>query len=78
MNDQGLSRLIMLGMGAGVLPVHVIKHLEKTGSEIYQFPGTTEPLKNTISIAYIENHSLNPAINLVREYIVTELKSQNS
>ncbi len=62
MDVQGLSKFILSGLGAGVLPDHVVDKLKKDGAEIYVFEGRGKPLRNEISLARLKDHQLAPAV----------------
>jgi DNA-binding transcriptional LysR family regulator len=59
MDVQAMSRLIVSGMGAGVLPRHVVDRLNTRGTPVHIFQGCGKPVTNAISLAYLRdrNHS---------------------
>lgn len=54
MDVQGVARFILTGMGAGVLPSHVISKLRHKGLRLHCFKGCGQPLVNMIHVAYLE------------------------
>lgn len=67
MDVQGLSRLILSGLGAGILPSHYVEKLIKDGEKIHVFKGSGKPLQNAISVAYLEQRSHSQATLSVLE-----------
>lgn len=53
MDVQGVARFIIEGLGAGVLPNHLILKLEATGHHIHRFNKKEKPLTNRLSLAYL-------------------------
>lgn len=56
-DTQGVARLIVSGVGAGILPGHLVGKLQKEGAKLHVFKGTGVALKNTISIAYLKDRT---------------------
>lgn len=73
MDAQAVGRLIVQGAGAGVLPGHLVQKLEKSGEELQIFKGSGVPLHNTISVAYLEDKTLNPSSNAVLEFMKSRI-----
>ncbi|MEQ1875957.1 MAG: LysR family transcriptional regulator [Bdellovibrionia bacterium] len=71
---QSNSRLILSGVGAGVLPGHLVSRLEKDGHSIHTFKGSGKPLKNTISLAYVDGRTQSPAASALLDSLVTSLE----
>ena len=61
MDVQGVARLILGGLGAGVLPRYLIEKLQKEGHKIHTFKGCGKPLINTISVAYLKDRTQSPS-----------------
>ena len=59
MDVQGLSKLILGGLGAGVLPLYVVRQMPQ--EELHIFKGNGETLVNQISIAYLKKSKMNQA-----------------
>jgi DNA-binding transcriptional LysR family regulator len=74
MDAQSNARLILSGVGAGVLPGHLVSKLEKEGHSIFTFKGSGKPLKNTISLAYVEDRTQSPAASALLDWLVTALE----
>jgi DNA-binding transcriptional LysR family regulator len=75
MDVQGVARLIEAGMGAGVLPGHLVAKLQEQGHKLHCFPGSGKPLKNTISIAYLRERTQTPAARAAMAFLRTSLKA---
>lgn len=65
MDVQGLAKFIACGLGAGVLPDHVVTKLKKDGVDLYVFEGKGRPLTNEIRLIRLKGHTLTPAANMV-------------
>ncbi|MGE0614011.1 MAG: LysR family transcriptional regulator [Bacteriovoracia bacterium] len=61
MDVQAIARLISSGVGAGVLPHHLVAKMVKEGVKLYRFRGCGKPMKNTISLAYMKDRTHSPA-----------------
>ena len=55
MNVQGVASLIKQGMGAAILPDHLIEKLIKQGQNLHIFKGKKTSLKNDISVAWLKD-----------------------
>ena len=75
MDVQGLSKLVVRGMGAGILPHHLYNRLIQQGKQITKMEGCSTPLENSISIAYIENRSLSTPAKTLLQWLRTELNN---
>lgn len=71
---QSNARLILSGIGAGILPGHLVSRLEKDGHSIHTFKGSGKPLKNTISVAYVEGRTQTPATTALLEHLMAALE----
>lgn len=67
MDVQGLSRLIVKGVGAGVLPDHLISRIDPNGKLLVTFRGSGKPVKNLIRLAYVEKRTLSAAAKALLE-----------
>ncbi|MBC7397155.1 MAG: LysR family transcriptional regulator, partial [Bdellovibrionales bacterium] len=52
MDAQAISRMILQGVGAGVLPGHLVQNLIVQDADIQILKGSGKPLFNAISLAY--------------------------
>jgi DNA-binding transcriptional LysR family regulator len=75
MDVDGMSRMIVRGMGAGILPLHVVAKLKRRGHKIKIIEGPKPSMKNTISVAYVENRSFTPEANYTINYLKKEFKA---
>ena len=73
MDVQGMSRVISEGLGAGILPLHVVRRLEREGHKLHIFNENKRPLKNTISLALLDGRTHIPAVNIMIENILESL-----
>lgn len=62
MDVQGVARLILAGLGAGVLPSYLVSKFEAEGHRIHRFKGSGVPQKNAVSIAYLKGRSQSVAV----------------
>jgi len=70
---QGVARLVMGGLGAGILSDHVIQKLQNEGHDIKVFRGSGKGLKNTISAAWLRDRTLTPAALQLRDWLRARL-----
>ncbi len=76
MDAQAVGRLITQGVGAGVLPGHLVQKLVSFGEKLQVFPGSGKPLHNTISIAYLKEKTLTACTLAVLEFTKSKLNAQ--
>lgn len=78
MDVQGVAQLILHGLGAGILPYHVIK--EKKFKDLHLFKGNGKHYKNTLSLASLKGKShsfvVNKFKNLLKERLAVRMKSR--
>jgi DNA-binding transcriptional LysR family regulator len=74
-DSQGVARLILAGIGAGILPGHLVRKLEHEGTKLHVFKGKGAPLKNTISIAQLKERSHTRSVLTALEYLTKEIES---
>jgi DNA-binding transcriptional LysR family regulator len=67
MDVQGVARLVLSGLAAGVLPSHLVSKLEAEGKRLHIFKGCGRPLKNTISVAYLPGRTQSAAASAALE-----------
>jgi DNA-binding transcriptional LysR family regulator len=58
MDVQGVAKFITSGLGAGVLPDHVVAKLKSDGVELHVFEGKGKPLRNEIRLVKLKGHDL--------------------
>jgi DNA-binding transcriptional LysR family regulator len=79
MDVQGLARLILEGVGAGVLPGHLYQKLQQEGHKLHRFKGCGKPLLNAISAAYLRERTHSPsalaALNFLKESLLQSKSS---
>jgi len=76
MDVQGMSRIIREGLGAGVLPLHVVQRInQQYGGILEVFEGTTKPLTNTISLGTVKQRTLSTSAKYCRNFCLTKLKN---
>ena len=73
MDAQAVGKLILQGLGAGVLPGHMVQKLEKNGEEIQTLNGSGKPLHNTISVAYLEEKTLASSTIALLEFMKSRI-----
>jgi DNA-binding transcriptional LysR family regulator len=73
MDAQAVGRLILQGLGAGVLPGHMVQKLEKAGEEIQVLKGSGIPLHNTISLAFLEDKTLSTSTQAVLDFMKSKI-----
>ncbi|MCO4794900.1 MAG: LysR family transcriptional regulator [Bacteriovoracaceae bacterium] len=74
MNVQGMSKMIVEGMGIGILPNHVVEKLKEQGEKIHIFKGSDSPLHNAISLARLEGRTGSPVLEETISYLVHSLR----
>lgn len=78
MDTQGVARLVLEGMGAGVLPGHLISKLKKEGRALHVFEGSGKALHNAVSVANLQGRTMSPAASSVREWLIGSLSKEPS
>jgi DNA-binding transcriptional LysR family regulator len=74
MDAQAVSRMVMQGVGAGVLPGHLTQQLIAQDGDLQILKGSGKPLFNMISMAYLEEKTLNASAKAVFEFLRAGLK----
>lgn len=72
-DTQGVARLVVSGIGAGILPGHLVVKLQKEGAKLHVFKGKGTPMKNSISIAYLKDRTQTRSGEAVLEHLVSSL-----
>ncbi|MGE3973315.1 MAG: LysR family transcriptional regulator [Bdellovibrionales bacterium] len=78
MDVQGIARLIINGVGAGILPSYLIDRLQQSGQKVYVFKGSGKPLKNSIGIAKLSQRTLSRSAEAAYDYLLQRLTSAPS
>lgn len=77
-DSQGVLRLVLAGMGAGILPGHQVRKLEKEGTKLHVFKGKGAPLKNTISVAQLKERSHPRSVQAAFDMLTKEIEGLNT
>lgn len=77
-DSQGVARLVLSGIGAGILPGHLVRKLEKDGVKLNVFKGKGAPLKNTISVAVLRERSHSRSVDAAFEFLTREIENLNT
>lgn len=78
MDVQGVARMVKSGAGAGILPDHLIQKLEGEGKKLHRFRGCGTPLKNSISVAYLQGRTQSRAAELTLAALKASMKSASA
>ncbi|MGZ3691990.1 MAG: LysR family transcriptional regulator [Pseudobdellovibrio sp.] len=70
MNVQGVASLVKQGMGAAILPDHLIEKLIKQGQPLHVFKGKRATLKNDISLTWLKDKPKTQAADDLIKYII--------
>ncbi|MAW07080.1 MAG: hypothetical protein CME61_02235 [Halobacteriovoraceae bacterium] len=73
MDVQGMTKIISTGLGAGILPLHVINRINETSNTLTIFKGSNNPLLNKISLAYLSLRTLSTAAVATKDYLIKNL-----
>lgn len=74
MDAQAISKMILKGTGAGILPGHLAQRLLAVNDELQVLKGSGKPLINTISMANLDDKTLTPAAKTVMEFLKNSMK----
>ncbi|MCM0606932.1 MAG: LysR family transcriptional regulator [Xanthomonadaceae bacterium] len=74
MDVQGVARLILSGLGAGILSSYLIDSLESQGNKLHRFKASGTPQKNTISIAYLKGRSQSVAVQNTMKSLLSSIR----
>jgi DNA-binding transcriptional LysR family regulator len=77
-DSQGVAQLVLSGVGAGILPGHLVRKLENDGTKLQVFRGCGSPLKNTISIAQLRDRSHTRSVQAALDFVTKEIGSPNT
>lgn len=76
-DSQGIARLVLAGVGAGIMAGHQVRKLEKDGVKLQVFKGKGSALKNTISIAQLKERSHSRSVQAALEFLTLEIEKAN-
>lgn len=76
MDAQAVGKMIILGIGAGVLPGHLITKLNKNETQITIIKGSNKPLLNSISVAHLEEKTLTTASRAALDFLKEKVSAQ--
>lgn len=71
MNVQGVAALIHAGIGAAILPNHIIEKIIREGTPLHIFKGNKDNLNNEISIAWLKRKPLSRSVNELKEFLTS-------
>ncbi|MEK7692014.1 MAG: LysR family transcriptional regulator [Bdellovibrionota bacterium] len=69
MDVQGVAKLILGGVGAGVLPVHLISQLGPAKLKLVALPGKGKAVTNEIRVAALKDRKLSLAATRARDWL---------
>lgn len=80
MDVWGVAKMILSGLGAGVIPSHHLTspHFNRISGKnktIHLFRGCGKPLTNTISVAYLRERTHSPTTMTVLNWVMSSLKN---
>lgn len=75
MNVQGVASLMKQGLGAAILPDHLVEKLIKQGHNLHIFKGKKANLKNDISVVWIKNKPQSQATEELLNFILNNNKN---
>lgn len=78
MDVQGIARMVCEHMGAGVLPLHVVKKLKLQKNRLQVFEGQKGPMRNQLNLVTLKKRSLSREAQAAQDYLVTELEGREA
>lgn len=76
MDVWGVAKMVMAGLGAGVIPSHHLARLGDKAKQIHSFKGSGKPLTNTISVAYLRERTHSPTTMTILNWVMSSLKTK--
>lgn len=76
MDVQGVGQLIINGLGAGILPLHLVNKYKKRGHKLHVFNGKGKPLYNILSLAFAKGRTRPPVVEGFIELLKQDLESR--
>ena len=77
-DTQGVARLVASGLGAGILPGHLVGKLQKEGMKLHVFKGRGVPTKNSISVASLKERTETKSVAAVYAFLMEGLQRLKS
>lgn len=74
-DSQGIARLVLAGVGAGIMPGHLVRKLEREGNKLHVFKGKGGSVKNTVSIAQLRERSHTRSVLTALEFLTKEIET---
>jgi DNA-binding transcriptional LysR family regulator len=74
-DTQGVARLVVSGIGAGILPGHLVGKLQKEGIKLHVFKGRGVPTKNSILVATLKERTETKSVGAVYEFLMSGLQN---
>jgi DNA-binding transcriptional LysR family regulator len=74
MDTQAILKMVMQGVGAGILPGYLVAKMIENGEQIQVLKGSNKPLVNAISLAHLEEKTLSSASKAAMEFLKSSLK----
>lgn len=75
LNAQGVLQMLLLDLGVGILPIHMVEKVKSSGEEVHVFRPKMGPLLNELSIAYLDSKTMSPTMRECIKFIGKGLKS---
>jgi DNA-binding transcriptional LysR family regulator len=75
MSVQGIASFVRHGLGAAVLPDHVVNQMNEEGAKVQTIQGPKGSLRNQISMAWSKKRPLSPAAFEFKKFVLKELGS---
>lgn len=76
MDVQAVARMILHGMGAGILPTHLVVQLEKNYPDLFVFKVGAKKVTNSIELAHLQGKTWSPASELLKNYLMEYLEKK--
>lgn len=77
LNDcQSVSRMVLAGVGAGVIPHYSMESWIRQGQKLKSLKGSSEPLVNRIALAFLPSRTLSLASTQAMQFLKKEATSK--
>lgn len=77
MDVQGVAKLILNGLGCGVLPSYLVESFTSKNQKLEIFENNHKKVHNHISIAYLKEKTWQPASHELKKYLLENIKSES-